>query len=107
MRADLVVEAGSWLFTYLAHSTLLLGGAWLLCRRRVAAPAQRDLVWKLALIGGLATASLQVFSGVEPLGGALTLEPGAPVEVGSTLSGPSPEGAWGGRLLESSAATPA
>ena len=42
----------SWLLTYGVHSTLILGGAWLLLRvRPFRAPAARDRVWKLALVG--------------------------------------------------------
>ncbi|MEO8030746.1 MAG: M56 family metallopeptidase [Gemmatimonadota bacterium] len=48
----------SWLLTYAAHSTLLLGLAWLV-NRQVQSHAIKDLLWKTALIGGLATASLQ------------------------------------------------
>jgi HEAT repeat protein/beta-lactamase regulating signal transducer with metallopeptidase domain len=98
MRADLVPLAGSWLLTYVAHSTLLLGGVWLLSRRRATAPSLRDGLWKVGMVGGLLTASLQVGLGLEPLGGALALEsrgaareqPGAPVA----------DSAWGGQLLQ-------
>ncbi len=48
----------SWLLTYAAHSTLLLGLAWL-ASRKVQSHAIKDLLWKTALIGGLVTASLQ------------------------------------------------
>ncbi len=51
--------------TYLAHSTLLLGGAWLavkLCR--VRSHALGEQLWKLATVIGLATAILQVATGV-------------------------------------------
>jgi beta-lactamase regulating signal transducer with metallopeptidase domain len=64
----------SWLLTYLLHSTLLLGGAALLC----AALKQRRLglqeaVLRAALVGGLLTASLQLGLGMQPLGGVFTL----------------------------------
>ena len=74
MRADLIAAAGSWLLTYLLHSTLLLGAAWLATRRLIQAPAVRDLLWKAALLGGVVTASLQAGLGFEPLGGALALK---------------------------------
>jgi beta-lactamase regulating signal transducer with metallopeptidase domain len=51
----------AWLLTYLLHGTLLLGLAWLvskpLSRWSVAA---EETVWKLALVGALFTATLQL-----------------------------------------------
>ena len=76
MRADLIPIASSWLLTYLLHSTLLLGGVWLVTRLSTTPPAVRDLLWKAALVGGFATATLQVGLGFEPLGGAVSLELG-------------------------------
>src|SRR3954470_121500 len=62
--------AFAWLLTYLLHSTLLLGLAWLaskpLARWSVAA---EEAVWKIALIGALLTASLQLAAGWEPAAG--------------------------------------
>lgn len=50
----------AWLLTYLLHSTLLLGGVWVLTRRGIIRSHQlRDLFWKTALIGGLVTATTQ------------------------------------------------
>ncbi|HET9212332.1 MAG TPA: M56 family metallopeptidase [Thermoanaerobaculia bacterium] len=63
-------QAVAWMLTYLLHSTLLLGLAWLasrpLSRWSVAA---EEMVWKLALVGALFTASLQLAAGWQPLGG--------------------------------------
>ncbi len=63
-------QATAWMLTYLLHSTLLLGLAWLaskpLSRWSVAA---EEMVWKLALVGALFTASLQLAAGWEPLAG--------------------------------------
>jgi beta-lactamase regulating signal transducer with metallopeptidase domain len=64
-------HAIAWMLTYLLHSTLLLGLAWLvskpLSRWSVAA---EESVWKLALVGALFTASLQfAAAGWEPLAG--------------------------------------
>lgn len=99
MRADLSLLAGSWLLTYLAHSTLLLGGVWLLTRRGALAPSVRDGLWKVGMVGALLTSSLQVGLGLEPLGGALALENrvSTPLSPVTPLSdGP----AWGGQLLQ-------
>lgn len=48
----------SWLLTYAAHSSLLLGLAWLVSRQ-AQSHAVKDVLWKTALIGGMFTASLQ------------------------------------------------
>jgi HEAT repeat protein len=47
----------SWLLTYWLHSSLLLGLAWL-SARWVASPALREALWKTALLGGVATATV-------------------------------------------------
>ena len=74
----------SWLLTYLLHSTILLGAAWLVSRaladRRLAL---QEVLLRMALIGGLITATLQVGFGVEPIGGALALED---LSVGETVA---------------------
>ncbi len=63
-------QAVAWMLTYLLHSTLLLGLAGLaskpLSRWSVAA---EEMVWKLALVGALFTASLQLAAGWQPLAG--------------------------------------
>lgn len=99
MRADLSFLAGSWLLTYLAHSTLLLAGVWALARRRRTTPAVRDALWKVGLVGGLITSSLQVGLGLEPWGGALSLR--SPVATGfaDRSASPLPDSAWGGQLV--------
>jgi beta-lactamase regulating signal transducer with metallopeptidase domain len=70
----LAQHAFAWLLTYLLHSTLLLGLAWLaskpLARWSVAA---EEAVWKIALVGALLTASLQLAAGWEPAAGRWSL----------------------------------
>ena len=65
----------SWLLTYLVHSTILLGAAWLascmLADRRLAL---QETLLRTALIGGLLTTTLQVGVGIEPIGGALAID---------------------------------
>lgn len=67
---ELVGPAIAWLLTYLLHGTFLLGLAWLvskpLARWSVSA---EETVWKLALVGALLTASLQLAAGWEPVSG--------------------------------------
>jgi beta-lactamase regulating signal transducer with metallopeptidase domain len=69
-----------WLLTYLVHSTVLLGLAWLgraaLRERRLAL---QEAVLRAALVGGFVTASLQVGLGLQPLGGALAVPSSDPV----------------------------
>lgn len=70
---DLGLVALAWLFTYAVHSTLFLGAAWALTELRRLSPLWRDRVWKLALVGGLLTASLQLGAGIQPFGGRYAL----------------------------------
>src|SRR5947207_9414839 len=51
----------AWLLTYVIHSTVLLGIAWLLTRRRGGRldPATSDFVWKVALLASLVTGTIQ------------------------------------------------
>ncbi|HEV8304695.1 MAG TPA: M56 family metallopeptidase [Gemmatimonadales bacterium] len=49
----------AWLLTYLIHSTVLLGVAWLVTRGRRLEPAASDLLWKVALLAGLVTGTIQ------------------------------------------------
>jgi beta-lactamase regulating signal transducer with metallopeptidase domain len=83
----------SWLLTYLAHSTVLLGAALVAVRflgdKRFAL---QEILLRAALIGGLLTATLQFGLGVEPVGGAFALqhlsvtENPAPQVVASTVA---------------------
>ncbi len=79
MSADLFPhQVLAWLLTYLLHSTLLLGLAVLASKplSRWSAAAE-EAVWKLALVGALFTASLQLAAGWEPAAGRWNL-PGVP-----------------------------
>src|ERR1041385_5403964 len=49
----------AWLLTYLIHSTLLLGVACLVTRRRRLEPAAAEVLWKVALVAGLVTGTIQ------------------------------------------------
>jgi beta-lactamase regulating signal transducer with metallopeptidase domain len=75
----------TWLLTYLAHSTILLGAAWLIARplgdRRLAL---QEILLRTALVGGLLTATLQVGVGVEPVGGSFAIADLSPVEAIAT-----------------------
>jgi len=77
MHADWVPPLGGWLLTYLVHSTLLLGTAWIVTRRGRLGMARRELVWRVALLGGLASATAQVALVGGSLGFAVRLAPAA------------------------------
>ena len=57
--APLASSLFAWLLTYLIHSTVLLGVAWLVTRRRRLDPAASDLLWKVALLASLVTGTIQ------------------------------------------------
>ncbi|MCE9600701.1 MAG: HEAT repeat domain-containing protein [Gemmatimonadetes bacterium] len=59
MNTALASGTLAWLLTYALHSTVLIGGAWLLLRRWRTTPAVADVVWKTALLGGILTATAQ------------------------------------------------
>jgi hypothetical protein len=51
----------AWMVTYLLHSTLVLGGVWLLTGSGlVRDPRARDVLWKVALLGGVVSATVGV-----------------------------------------------
>jgi HEAT repeat protein/beta-lactamase regulating signal transducer with metallopeptidase domain len=49
----------AWLLTYLIHSTVLLGVAWLVTRRSGLEPWASELIWKVALLAPLVTGTIQ------------------------------------------------
>src|SRR2546425_11292050 len=59
MSASLASSLLAWLLTYLIHSSVLLGAAWLVTRRRRLEPAASDLLWKVALLASLVTGTIQ------------------------------------------------
>jgi beta-lactamase regulating signal transducer with metallopeptidase domain len=68
--------------TYLAQSTLWLGGAWVLCQRRTwLAPRSCNFVCRMALVGPVITTAVQSAAGpawtIEPPAGRLALGPAA------------------------------
>ncbi|PCC69003.1 Signal transducer regulating beta-lactamase production, contains metallopeptidase domain [Nannocystis exedens] len=73
----------SWLGTYFVHSSVLIGGVWAFTRFLPLDSLTRSLLWKMSLVGGLFTATLQTGLGVEPLLGSVHVEAGslAPAEV--------------------------
>ena len=83
----------AWLLTYLIHSTVLLGIAWVLTRTRSWPAAVLDLMWKTALVGGLVTATGQIALEVRPAGSvslAAPAEPTAATAASSTMESSRP-----------------
>jgi bla regulator protein blaR1 len=101
--ASVTTVVSGWLLTYLLHSTVLIVGAWLLMRFVSLRPTTRDLLWKVALLGGVVTS----VGAVVPSRGA-SLEPARPLPVVEDvtlirLDATSAERMWaaedGGRLI--------
>ncbi|WAS95977.1 M56 family metallopeptidase [Nannocystis punicea] len=85
----------SWLGTYFVHSTVLIGGVWAFNRFLPLDSLTRSLLWKMSLVGGLFTATLQTGLGVEPLFGSVNVEagslaPGEPPLAPATAIAPPP-----------------
>jgi len=57
LAARVGAVALAWAATYAVHSTVMLGGVWLLSRRLRPVQA-REAIWRAALLGSLATATL-------------------------------------------------
>ena len=73
-QGNLLQAVFYWLLTYALHSTVLLGGVWLINRQlRERALWLQESLWKMALCGGILTATIQLAGGVRPLGGGIAL----------------------------------
>jgi hypothetical protein len=67
----------AFMLTYLLHSSLLLGGIWVVTKLKLVRRAgTEDALWKLGLAGGLVTATLVTATGFTPLTGRLNLSDG-------------------------------
>ena len=66
---DFAASIVAWLITYAVHSTLLLAAAAIATALLTERVAWRETLWKVALVGGLLTATAQSALGVSPLGG--------------------------------------
>ena len=99
---DVVTSVLGWLLTYAVHSTILLAGAALATAWLIRSDAWRESVWRAALVGALATATLQSGLGLRPLAGEWRIAvagssgSGAITNVGATPESPRGQTAWGG-----------
>src|SRR3954464_15455100 len=76
MTGTISSTALAWLLTYAIHSSVLLSLAWVLVRARRWSPGASELLWKSAMLGGILTASAQLWLDVRPAG-TLLLQPPA------------------------------
>jgi beta-lactamase regulating signal transducer with metallopeptidase domain len=96
----------AWLATYLLHSTMLLGCAYLLSRLLKRRPDWVESIWKVALLGGLITATAQTGLGSSPLGGQLSLGGAVAASSGSAPSSELPAMHLGSETLALAAYLP-
>jgi hypothetical protein len=80
--------------TYLVHSTLLIAAVWLLSRRLADRPLALDRLWKLALIGGVVTASVQTAAGLSPAALQLGGDSSRPAVATAPAEAPMPVIRW-------------
>ncbi len=70
----IIPALATWLLTYLVHSSILLAIVCGASRLLTAHQQQlRDMLWKIALVGGIITASVQIFGNIDPAGGSYSL----------------------------------
>lgn len=83
----------AWLATYMLHSSLLLGAAWIASRlMRDRAPAWQETVWRAAVFGALLTATVQLATGWSPW--RIDLRP-SPAPAAAEVQEPAPvDAAW-------------
>ncbi len=70
----MTMTAFVWILTYALHSTVLIVFVWALLKLFPKVPLRlQETLWRVALFGGLATATVALMADVEPLGGRLPL----------------------------------
>ncbi|MCB0718515.1 MAG: hypothetical protein KDD65_08705, partial [Bacteroidetes bacterium] len=58
-EVPMLTAAIEWLYTYLLHSTILLGAAWVATKvLPFGSASSKDIVWKTAAFGALITATI-------------------------------------------------
>jgi beta-lactamase regulating signal transducer with metallopeptidase domain len=88
----LIAATAGWLLTVALHGSVFLAAAWLIDRAWRAPPnAWRELMWRIALFGGVITASLQPIGGPSPIAARWQL---AGTATASTAIAPAQTAAW-------------
>lgn len=78
-----------WILTYAVHSTVLIVFVWALLKLFPKVPLRlQESLWRVALFGGLLTATASQIADVEPLGGRLALP--ANMQTGDTVAAAAP-----------------
>ncbi|HEX6629122.1 MAG TPA: M56 family metallopeptidase [Gemmatimonadaceae bacterium] len=85
MTSTFSSTALAWLLTYAIHSSVLLSLAWVLVRARRWSPGASELLWKSAILGGIITASAQLWLDVHPAG-TVMLQPPAVIQSAKQLT---------------------
>ena len=79
----------AWLLTYLLHSTVWLGSAWLILRLHAGtSPLLRERVWRVALVGSLLSPSLALMMPVAAAATPVAVEVGPTEVAGPASNGP-------------------
>lgn len=85
----MIMTAFVWILTYAVHSTILIVFVWALLKLFPKVPLRlQESLWRVALFGGLATATVALMADVEPLGGRLALP--ATLQAQATTAAPTP-----------------
>ena len=79
-----------WILTYAIHSTALIAGVWVLTKvfPKLSLRLQESM-WRVALFGGLLTATVQLAAGVTPVTGLLELPPQLQTQTAAASAPPS------------------
>jgi Zn-dependent protease with chaperone function len=73
----MITTAFVWILTYAVHSTILILSVWALLKLFPRVPLRlQESLWRVALFGGLVTATVSYGADIEPLGGRLPLPAG-------------------------------
>jgi len=91
MNVETMIPAiAGWLLTVALHGGVFLGAAWLIDRTWRAPPnAWRELMWRVAVFGGVITASMQPIAGPSPIAARWQLDGAA-----ATAIAPETTTAW-------------
>ncbi|NNE34768.1 MAG: hypothetical protein HKN13_06010 [Rhodothermales bacterium] len=84
LGSEQLIPLIEWLYTYLLHSTVLLGGAWLIVRFvPLHSSRAEEYIWKTAAFGALATATVVSFQVVPGFLDAMVIDVASPVSEAS------------------------
>ncbi len=109
MTSTILTNLAAWLATYAIHSTLLIAAVALFVRLRAPNAAVRDFAWKLALVGAIATSTIQQAGNLRPLGSLAFVRTGSNETLATGAAATLPQGAVADRasdIILSDAALP-